>query len=283
MGETTLISWTDHTFNPWIGCSKVSAGCTNCYAEELMDKRYGRVHWGKGQKRDRTSPENWKKPIRWNAKGPGRVFCASLADWLDDEVDANWLGDLLELIDATPNLTWQLLTKRPENWESRLAIVQGISHDANNRAAMVAKKWLAGNPPPNVWIGVSAEDQVNYDWRVPQLFRIPAGIRFVSAEPLLGPIKISSIGVPIPDWIIAGGESGDGARECRVEWIEDLVWQCRGWDVDPFVKQLGSNATYEHEAGSSKGGCRMPMSLKHKKGGDPEEWPIDLRVQEFPI
>ena len=241
MGTTTNISWTDHTFNPWIGCTKVSGGCTYCYAEELMDRRYHRVKWGAGQKRERTSEKNWKLPLHWDAvaRKEGkyhRVFCASVSDWLDDEVDAHWLGDLLELIAATPYLTWQLLTKRPENFYARLAVVQGMSHDPDNFAAKLAKRWLDGKAPPNVWVGVSAEDQKNYDLRVPRLFMIPARTRFVSAEPLLGPILIPP-GQPCVNWIIVGGESGPHYRPCSVDWILYLVHQCRALGIAPFVKQ----------------------------------------------
>jgi protein gp37 len=280
MGDKTAIQWTDHTFNPWIGCAKVSAGCTHCYAEELMDKRYGRVHWGKGQPRDRTSAENWKLPLRWNADALkanrfDRVFCASLADWLDEEVDANWLADLLGLIGRTQNLHWQLLTKRPENWESRMGIVQGLFHQPSTEAA-IAKGWLAGTPLRNAWIGVSAEDQGNYALRIPRMFKIPAKTYFVSAEPLLGPIKLE--GYRRPDWLIIGGESGDKARECRVEWISDLLRQCRQLGIAPFVKQIGSYHSWPFGTDQSA----TLLKLKDKKGGDPSEWPEELRVREFP-
>jgi protein gp37 len=240
-----------------------------------MDRRYGRVKWGRGQARVRTSEANWKLPLRWNkealaANRTDKVFCASLSDWLDDEVDANWLAELLELIARTQNLTWQLLTKRPENWASRMATVQGIFHE-DRMAAVIAKHWLAGTPLRNAWIGVSAEDQANYDLRVPRLFKIPAKVRFVSAEPLLGLIEMRE--PPFPDWVIAGGESGAGARVCCVEWIEDMVRQCRNLHIAPFVKQLGSAPRWD----------RMELLRLHdKKGGDAKEWPEALRVREFP-
>src|SRR5581483_1094173 len=154
MSENTKIEWCDHTFNPWMGCTKVSPGCANCYAETMMDHRYGKVRWGKGKPRQRTSSANWKLPLKWNKKlsyrctscgtvfpdseleevlgwecldcntvcSPvrPRVFCASLADWLDDEVPIEWLADLLALIYSTPNLDWLLLTKRPQNWATRM-------------------------------------------------------------------------------------------------------------------------------------------------------------------
>jgi protein gp37 len=145
MAQNSNIEWTDHTFNAWIGCTKVSPGCANCYAEARDQRFAGGAHWGKGAPRQRTSAANWKQPLRWNrqavaqqveldnrrkaigapldvcwiARRP-RVFCASLADWLDAEVPIEWLADLLSLIHATPFLDWQLLTKRPENWKARI-------------------------------------------------------------------------------------------------------------------------------------------------------------------
>jgi protein gp37 len=118
MAENSKIEWCDHTFNPWIGCQKVSPGCDHCYAEAMMDKRYGRVQWGPHGERKRTSEDNWKKPLAWAKRANGhrpRVFCASLADWLDNRVPLQWRSDLGRLIEATPELDWLLLTKRPEN------------------------------------------------------------------------------------------------------------------------------------------------------------------------
>lgn len=149
--KNTNIEWCDHTFNPWIGCTKVSPGCAHCYAE-TRDKRFtGGIHWGRGAPRNRTSPSNWNEPIKWNngaaklaancsqafeypSRRP-RVFCASLADWLDDEVPIKWLADLLDLIRDTPNLDWLLLTKRPQNWEKRMG-----SMDLRARARVGKRK-----------------------------------------------------------------------------------------------------------------------------------------------
>jgi protein gp37 len=120
MAENSKIEWCDHTFNPWIGCQKVSPGCDHCYAEALMDKRYGRVQWGPHGERVRTSPDNWKMPLRWAKKANGdrpRVFCASLADWLDNKAPRSWRDDLAQLIYDTPNLDWLMLTKRIENFD----------------------------------------------------------------------------------------------------------------------------------------------------------------------
>lgn len=226
--ENSKIEWTHHTFNPWIGCTKVSPGCANCYAETLMDTRYGRVKWGKGNPRSRTATANWSKPRQWNraaeeATERPRVFCASLADWLDDEVPIEWLSDLLCLINETPNLDWLLLTKRPQNFVSRVSAATGW--DADNLEC-----------PPNVWVGTSAEDQARWDERIPLLMKIPAQVRFVSAEPLIGPIQM---GEDLPDWLIVGGESGSGARKMEWSWAWDLADSCARNSVPFFFKQWG--------------------------------------------
>src|ERR1700742_1244127 len=151
MGEITGIEWTDHTFNPWIGCQKVSPGCDNCYAEAMMDKRYGKVQWGPHGERKRTSEANGRKPLQWNkaAKAAGkrpRVFCASLADVFDNQVDQSWRIDLFALIRECKKLDWLVLTKRPENMEK-----------------MLPSDWREGYS--NVWLGTTAEDQVRFDIR----------------------------------------------------------------------------------------------------------------------
>jgi protein gp37 len=267
MGATTNISWTDHTFNPWIGCMKVSPGCAHCYAETMDRNRFSRQldggtpekpvsHWGKGAPRHRTSEANWRAPLAWNrgaaawdasvdpaAQHRPRVFCASLADWLDTEVPAEWLGELLELIHTTPNLDWQLLTKRPEWWEERMKAALGLG----DIGALVAHDWLEGRPPANVWLGVSVEDQERADQRIPELLKIPAKVRFLSIEPLLESVAIyellddqcdggNVLGSAI-DWVIVGGESGPARRDCGVVAIAGVVAQCQAYGVPVFVKQ----------------------------------------------
>lgn len=221
--ENSKIEWTHHTFNPWIGCSKVSPGCLHCYAETLMDTRYGRVKWGKGQPRSRTAADNWRKPKQWDkiagcfpANERPRVFCASLADWLDDEVPREWQTDLLRLIEATPNLDWLLLSKRPQNWG-------GVMTNSLLDGVEMVHEWVNGRPPANVWVGTSAEDQTRWDERMPLLMDIPARVRFVSAEPLVGRIHMGELR---PDWLIVGGESGPGSRPMEREWVELLCEQC---------------------------------------------------------
>lgn len=268
MGENSKISWTEHTWNPWIGCTKVSPGCANCYAEEQNKLRqWNKNGWGPGAPRKRTSEANWRKPIGWNkvamnnlktGGGRRRVFCASLADWLDDEVPPRWQNDLLELIGRTPYLDWLLLTKRPENWEGVMtnAILAGVD---------VAHDWVNDRPPRNVWIGASAEDQERANERLPLLMEIPARVRFLSCEPLLGPVDLFAacfntedpefddddtepvefgknhhglrFGV---DWVICGGESGGAKsrREMEPEWAYSLRGQCADAGVAFYFKQF---------------------------------------------
>jgi protein gp37 len=258
--ENSSIEWTDHTFNPWFGCTKVSPGCANCYAETLMDTRYGKVKWGKGQPRVRTSAANWRKPIQWNREAQKlekrpRVFCASLSDWLDDEVPVEWLSDLMRLIVETPNLDWLLLTKRPQNFKKRIEAaymkVACGSAEADDMMFLWESKGIA---PLNIWVGTSVEDQQRADERIPHLLQIPARVRFLSCEPLLGPVKLPngfngerrmgdgllhSWAQPFIDWVIAGGESGPGARPMMKEWVVSLRDQCQTVNAAFHFKQWG--------------------------------------------
>lgn len=284
MGENSTIQWTDHTFNPWIGCAKVSPGCAHCYAEELMDTRYGRAKWGQDGTRVRTSVETWRDPLKWNRSAGNvgqraRVFCASLADVFEDRPELQpWRADLFRLIDSTPNLDWLLLTKRPENigrmWHTRSHVEDGGLEWGKSEPT--AKRFKRDN----VWLGTSIEDQERWDARVPELLRYRdlAAVLFLSAEPLLGKINAGwrgqtaacercSIGImdamnphvggactcschgPRIDWVIIGGESGRQARPCDVEHIRDLKRQCVDADVRVFIKQLGANCGYTPAVG----------------------------------
>lgn len=280
MSANSNIEWTDHTYNPWRGCTKVSPGCLNCYAETL-GHRFGEP-WGKGAPRVRASAATLREPIRWNSKTFGqrqRVFCLSRGDWLDPEVPIEWLAELLDTIRSTPNLDWLLLTKRIELCEQRVNAAIKLIPDVNGEL------WtLAGLAPHNVWIGVSAEDQKRWDERVPILLSIPAAKRFVSVEPMFGPIDMTirrnwlaqDTDEPNLHWIIFGGESGPRARACNADWIRDGVRQCKAAGVAAFVKQLGSFCVYE------EGSHRKRWILDDRKGGDPSEWTEDLRVREWP-
>ena len=252
--KNSAISWTDHTFNPWHGCEKVSPACTRCYAE-TNSLRWGKKIWGKDAPRRFMSDNYWKQPLSWNriAGKTGiraRVFCASMADVFEDREDLlKERARLWNLIDVTPNLDWLLLTKRPENTLS-----------------MVPKIWISLGFPTNVWMGTTAENDEWWTKRLPHLRKIPARIRFVSVEPMLGPITGSLEGV---DWLLVGGESGKGSRLMRTEWVSDLLTRAKKEGVLFHYKQHG-------EALARQLGCAEP------KGKDPAEWPERIRVQEFP-
>ena len=223
MGENSKIEWTDHTFNPWIGCTKVGPPCDHCYAEALS-KRYGWVTWGPRGERKRTSAANWKKPLQWNkaAAAAGvrhRVFCASLADWLDNQVPAQWRADLGELIALTPHLDWLLLTKRIQNYAD-------------------LAPWDGDKTPKNIWLGITCGSQPEYDrdWRI--LANHAARVHFVSYEPALGPLLPTMALGWRPEWIICGGESGSGAREMDPQWARDLRDDCKQNDIAFFMKQM---------------------------------------------
>lgn len=245
MGATTEIAWCDATFNPWWGCTKVSKGCDLCYASTLST-RYGHNVWGPDAPRRFFADKHWAEPLRWDADAAKagtrrRVFCGSMCDWAEGRHDqAEARARLFALIEATPHLDWQLLTKRPG----------AIRH-------LVPPAWLEA-PPANVWYGTSVENQEQADRRIPQLLNVPAHTRFLSCEPLLGPVDLSpwlwetagpewAGSNPSPDlhWVITGGESGPGARPCHPDWVRDLRDQCQAAGVAFFHKQHGE-WTWEH-------------------------------------
>lgn len=252
MAETSAIEWTDSTFNPWIGCTKISPACDHCYAEALMDTRHHRVKWG--GERSRTSESNWQQPRRWQKQAEAffaehgrrrRVFCSSLADVFDNQVPAGWRDDLWELILATPDLDWLLLTKRPQNI-----------------GKMIPKFWFLIKG--RVWLGTTVEDQQRAVTNIPHLLNHDAAVRFVSIEPMLGPIDLTELARPMKvgehvfdalacdvdprddewegrtiNWVIAGGESGPQARPSHPDWFRSLRDQCAAADVPYLFKQWG--------------------------------------------
>jgi protein gp37 len=330
VAERSSISWTHSTFNPWIGCTKVSPGCDRCYAEAL-DNRHrwgGEAHWGAGVPRRRTSLSNWKLPEKWErkAKATGQrhlVFCASLADVFDNEAPEGAREDLWQLIRATPHLTWQLVTKR-----------------IGNAARMLPADWYPGYP--NVWLLSTIVNQEEADRDLPKLLAVPARIHGVSYEPALDWVNwqpwLPEVGdsaycstckrrkkpvgrsapmgmslcddectgyreAPSPsdlwpresrrefgyphdlanapriDWIIVGGESGNGSRQFPVSWARHTIGQCRAAGVPVFVKQLGTNPLIALEDGFDPEALKAAHGTKWDK---PEQWPEWLRVQEFP-
>jgi protein gp37 len=339
MAEQSGISWTDATFNPWIGCTKVGPGCDNCYAEALMDKRWKRVTWGTGRPRLATSERNWKLPLLWEKEHEAfalahgrrrRVFCASLADVFDNEVPIEWRVNLFQLIADTPHIDWLVLTKRIGNAASMI-----------NEASRAVYKGAGEQTWPwdNVWIGATVVNQEEADRDIPKLLAVPARVRFLSIEPMLGPIDMQlpcsarcpnrtcfplqghlnercvvdseEGGIVVEcicsrlnglDWVIVGGESGAKARPFHVDWARAIVQQCQAAGVPVHVKQLGAQPRgwcagmvhvepeeregwncdfYEaHEQGGEcPGRC---AAMVDRAGGDPAEWPEDLRVQQWP-
>lgn len=294
MAENTSIEWCDSSWNPWIGCTKVGPGCDNCYAEADFDLRKHRAKWGPGNPRSRTSPANWKKPLQWNAQPfsecmkcgwrgelrdaeivknppgfhppvdsaslcPGchhpmlkaarrRVFCASLADVFDNEVPEQWRRDLFDLIRASPNLDWLLLTKRIGN-------AQRLFDDAH----MDPPDGGSGYDwPANVSLGATICNQPEADRDIIKLLQVPARVRFLSMEPLLGPVDLTAVGSsrlglnaltagwaeqvyaePRIHWVIVGGESGPKARPMHLDWVRSLRDQCATAGVPFLFKQWG--------------------------------------------
>lgn len=228
MGKNSHIEWTHHTFNPWWGCKKVSPACDHCYAE-LWAKRMGHSLWEVDSPRRFFSDSHWREPLKWNeeARQSGqrqRVFCASMADVFEHRADLNSERvRLWELIDNTPHLDWLLLTKRPQNVR---------------RVAPWGANW-----PANVWLGTTVENQTQAEKRLPFLMKSPATIRFLSCEPLLGPLDLRQWfrreGFYPIDWIIAGGESGAASRPMHPDWIISLLHQCQDSDVPFHFKQWG--------------------------------------------
>lgn len=329
MAATTGIEWCDATFNPWWGCERVSPGCAHCYADtfarrvgmgDLWEKRgehgfrfFGDKHW--------AEPEKWARTLPAKLGRRPRVFCASMADVFEarPELDEH-RARLFRLIAATPELDWLILTKRPENARDLWGRLGDELHEMDVLAsiesgamgATVDYRW----PLTNVWLGVSIEN-ARHVYRARVLREIPAAVRFISAEPLLGPLTptkeypcftppvTSPTGTPSPpsgdasaaaghpasggsrratsatttrsdrlsldgiDWVIVGGESGPRARPMSLQWARELVDACRGQGVACFVKQLGEYAARE-------------LGLRDRKGGNPDEWPTDLRVREMP-
>jgi protein gp37 len=314
MAKTSKIEWTDSTFNPWIGCTKVSTatcgggGCDNCYAEVSTPARTQHVTWGPGQPRVRTSPGNWKAPERWNRQpffqcamcgrrgtdnelskshpddthvcfqylqpARRRVFCASLADVFDNEVDPQWRADLFDLIRRTPSLDWLLLTKRIGNVRKMVQDLAEATVGAGSLNLWLTQWAFAAQAPANVWLGATIVNQPEADRDIPKLLAVPARVRFLSMEPLLGPVDIRKFmwpvhprwpapyrspaeaitagaevtyhrqallgaHVPLVTWVIVGGESGPGARPMHPDWAHSLRDQCAAAGAPFLFKQWG--------------------------------------------
>lgn len=304
MADRTGIEWTDSTFNPWMGCTKISPACDHCYAADSRAVHALSVEWGAGQPRRRTSPANWKLPLRWNRAdfrecgdcgwrgeidtleddtcpscgkherldaARRRVFCASLADVFDNEVDITWLADLLDLIRLTPNLDWLILTKRVGNVGRIVDAALAAAATNDPLRAWIVDWWSNRKPPANVWLGATICNQAEADRDIPKLLATTAAVRFLSIEPLLGEINLwpaaflpciraehmimdpttgayeccrecdhTGVGDEIGiDWVIVGGESGGNARPMHPEWARSLRDQCAAAGAPFLLKQWG--------------------------------------------
>lgn len=249
MGKTTEILWCDHTFNPWWGCTKISEGCANCYADSFSN-RLGLKIWGADADRRFFGDAHWEEPLKWDraARKAGirrKVFCGSMCDVMEDHGDLQHSRvRLYNLIDDTPNLDWLLLTKRPQNFRRFLPAT-----------------WLE-RTRPNVW-GMTTVESAEYLWRVTALLSTPFVLRGLSMEPLLGPVDLTRVGsgtrpdgsvgknvlqavergtaMQHLDWVIVGGESGHGARPMSPAWAQSLRDQCVAARVAFFFKQWGEH------------------------------------------
>ncbi|MEQ1512941.1 MAG: phage Gp37/Gp68 family protein [Lysobacteraceae bacterium] len=305
MANHTKIEWAHSTFNPWIGCTKVSPACDHCYAEVSAPSRTRGIKWGVGTPRLRTNADYWRLPLRWNEEPfymcdcgysgtmhemttnavhvcglrfqsvRRRVFCASLSDVFDNEINRDWRDDLATLILDTPNLDWLLLTKR-----------------VGNAGRMLGEMFLDGTPP-NIWLGSTICNQAEADRDIPKLLAVPAAVRFLSVEPMLGAVDltrvcdrsgvrglwinsieareanpahaelVASLGPAYPhsriDWVIAGGESGSYARPSHPDWFRSLRDQCAAAGVPFLFKQWGEWAPANGIEWMKNGGSRLDL------------------------
>ncbi len=245
MGETSNIQWTDSTWNPWIGCHKISPGCKSCYAERWMKRAGNDFHFIR-----RISEKTFHSPLTW--KESKKIFTCSLSDFFLEDAD-EWRDEAWNIIEATPRHTYQILTKRPERILSHLPTSwdQGFNH---------------------VWIGVTAEDRHTLRQRAKDFAKVHSQVRFLSLEPLLSSISSElKLIVNDFDWVIVGGESGGRGqrRTTELDWIRGVVNICQAHSVPVFVKQLGS-------------GLAERMKLTDWHGGDISEFPSDLRIRQMP-
>jgi protein gp37 len=272
MAEDTKIGWTDHTFSPWTGCQKVGPGCDHCYAEAWA-KRSGVVQWGPDAERRRTGAPVWAMPLKLQGRHPAfyaehgrrqRIFSASLSDVFDNAAPIEWFVDLLRLIYATPDLDWLLLTKRIGTFHARMGQALLALDDAYQPPGFQEwiEAWLKGVPPDNVWIGATVVNQEEADRDIPKLLAVPARVRFLSIEPMLGPIVKDFVPlVGSLHWIISGFESGPGCRPGDLAWLRQLVTSAHIATIPMFVKQLGGNPN---------------------KRDDLYDLPEDLRIRQWP-
>jgi protein gp37 len=315
---TTSIEWTDVTWNPITGCTKVSPGCKNCYAERIADRFFAKQYPPNldGSPRKftdvRLHKERLGEPLHW--KRPRRVFVNSMSDLFHESIAGGTIGYIFGIMAMCPEHTFQILTKRAERMQHVMSQSCGREHvqrfmqnelmelmPSGRSFPRVIEQW----PLPNVWLGISVENQKYADERIPLLLQTPAAVRFLSVEPMLEAVDLDRAvsrpggvsfngGVQWPgiNWVICGGESGPGARPFNLTWAEFLLGQCEAAGVPFFMKQIGSAALADkcypgwsplfHDNRGERPTGEFGRTLGSRKGGDPAEWPEHLRVREFP-
>ena len=302
---TTSIEWTDRVWNPVTGCTKVSPGCKHCYAETIADRfwatQYPKVEFCAEQaSRPRRFTDVWThedrllEPLSW--RKPSKVFVNSMSDLFHEDVPDEFIDRVFAVMAIAHWHTFQVLTKRAARMRAYMTALGRRDRVVAAGIRMLRDYGKAGTVDrlqalPNVWLGVSVEDQPRADERIPLLLQTPAAVRFISAEPLLGLVDIyqylgggrnpigPAYGGKGLDWVIVGGESGPKSRPFDVAWARLIVQQCQAAGVACFVKQMGANWR-EHSPNGDPG--LIQWTTRDRKGGDPNEWSEDLRVREFP-
>jgi protein gp37 len=292
MSDHSKIQWTDATWNPVRGCTKISTGCKHCYAETFAERFRGVPGHPYERGFDpRLVPEKLGEPLKW--RKPRRVFVNSMSDLFHKDVPDLYVEAVFGIMALCPHHTFQVLTKRADRLSSLVptmtadGCLAATCHVAKPGvdAGLLVRRWdgRVTWPLPNVWLGVSVEDEEHADRRIPELLKVPAAVRFLSVEPMLGSIGLRPEWLGGLGWVIVGGESGHGARTFRLEWARSIVEQCRAAAVPCFVKQLGARPAVE----MVRPGCSVrvavePLDLRDSHGGDWDEWPDDLKVREYP-
>lgn len=270
------IEWTEKTWNPVTGCTKVSEGCAHCYAEGVANRWWGDRKFGDVQ----FHPDRLEQPSR--RRKPTMYFVNSMSDLFHESVTDEQLDQIFAVMALTPQHTYQVLTKRPRRmlkYMGRLDLRKIIRAAGALDLLMPQGRYSLKMPLSNIWLGVTVENQRTADERIPLLLQTPAAVRFLSCEPLLEAVDLNAAtpeGTGL-DWVIVGGESGAKARPCDIGWIHSIVEQCKEAEVPCFVKQLGTHPTVGMDTDNP-----IFYSQSTGKGGNPDEWPEDLRVREYP-
>lgn len=312
MAQATSIEWTEQVWNFLRGCRRVSEGCTNCYAERQAIRHAGPGGPYEGLVKSTPNGPRWTGEISFHEeillaplrrKKPTTYFVNSMSDLFYERVQEEWLDKAFAVMALTPQHTYQILTKRPERMRSyfndsdKWCEVLRLATTMGKLSGAVATKFAfqGADSLPNVWLGVSVEDQKTADARIPLLLDTPAAVRWMSAEPLLGKVDlwapryqkpngglsgaISHSWKPALDWVVVGGESGPGARSFDIGWCRLIIQDCRAANVPVFVKQLGA-APFEPARYQIVGDAGL--YLNSRKGSDMAEWPEDLRIRQMP-